>query len=576
MTWRERMRLGAAVAGFGIATRIGTVALLRVTRGIDDQGMIFAVLVVWAAAGLVATFVSWLAEHYPLGRTPFRAIARHVVILIALSFGQSTFTHLFGLAMWPGPLTWEMTTQFLVPLLIINFPTHAFTYLIVSGITWAVIQHREVLAEARERIRIDAEIASRTADALQRQLQPALIIEALERIVVVAVERIVEAERLLHRLSRHVRALLRASESGSDAATLPPPESTSSAAARNRLDRLLLFGVPSYLLFSVASDVYIQAPLREGEPNIFLLVRGYAILLWIVFAPLLAWAVTKLVALRLRWAIVSVAALIYLVAGLVVTGAFLLHGEPVSGTFIVTRIIPFLAMRNVMIAAGIAALTFAIAWSRKLVEVRIANARLADAITVAEAQTLESRLHPHFLFNALNSIVALLHERPKDAIAMTERLTQFVRLAVRTAGRQEWSLGEERAAIDDYLYIQTLRHGTRLRTRWEIAPRAADAKVPRLLLQPLVENAVKHGVSRLSEGASVVVSIVRKRQRLIVAVENDAPRAIKKVAFGHGLRYVASRLRSLYGANARLDISSDEARFVVSCRFPYQTARGEA
>lgn len=575
------MRLGAAVAGFGILTRTGTVILMRFTRGVDDRGLIFAVLVVWAVAGIVAPFVSWLAERYPLGRTPVRSIARHLAILVILSASQTTFTHVFGNAMWPGPLTWEMATRFLVPLLIVNFPSHAFTYLIVSGITWAVIQHREVLAEARERIRIDAGIAAQTADALQRQLQPALIIEALERIVVVAGERIVEAERLLHRLSRHVRALLRVSDGGSTAAALEgQPSGSSAAALRNsstqRLDRLLLFGVPSYLLFSIFCDVYIQAPRRVGEPAIFLLVRGYAILLWIVFAPLLAWVVTKLVALRLRWAIVSVAALTYLVAGLVVSGAFLLHGEPVSTTFIVTQIIPFLAMRNVMIAAGIAALTFAIAWSRKLVEARYANARLADAVTVAEAQTLESRLHPHFLFNALNSIVALLHERPKDAIAMTERLAQFVRLAVRTAGRQEWSLEEERAAIDDYLYIQTLRHGARLRTRWEIAPRAAGAKVPRLLLQPLVENAVKHGVSRLTEGASVVVSIARRRQRLIVAVENDAPRAAGTVAFGRGLRYVASRLRSLYGVNARLDVTSGDARFVVSCRFPYQTAKESA
>ncbi|HEX6159914.1 MAG TPA: histidine kinase, partial [Thermoanaerobaculia bacterium] len=265
----------------------------------------------------------------------------------------------------------------------------------------------------------------------------------------------------------------------------------------------------------------------------------------------------------------------YLTAAGVLAGAFLLHGEWVPLEFVLSAILPLLAMRNVMIAGGIAALTFAGAWSRKLVEVRMANARLADAVTVAEAQALESRLHPHFLFNALNSIVALLHERPRDAIAMTARLAQFVRLAVRTAGRQEWSLEEERGAIDDYLYIQTLRHGARLRTRWQIAPRAAGAKVPRLLLQPLVENAVKHGVSKLTAGAAVVVSISVKRQHLVVSVENDAPPATE-IAFGRGLNLVAARLRSLYGASARLDVISEAARFVVSCRFPYQIAREEA
>lgn len=571
MTWRERMLLGAAVGGFGIVTRTGSVILLRLTRGVDDQGLIFAVFVIWGVAGIVTPFVSWLAERYPLGRTPYRALARHLTVLLALSFAQTTLTHMIGQILWPGPLQWNMVTQYLGTLLILNFPSHAFTYCITSGITWAVLRHREAVAETRERIRIDQQIAEKTAETLRRQLQPELIIETLEQIASVARTSVAEAERLLHRLSRRMRVLL--SECGSAASAFASPQNATSAAALRDIDRLLLFGVPLYLLFSIVADVYIQSPRRVGEPELFLLIRGYAILLWIVAAPLLAWAVTKLVALRLRWAIVSVAALVYLVAAAVIVGAFLLHGERITFDFVTMQILPFLGMRHVMTGAGIAALTFAIAWSRKLVEVRIANARLADAVTVAEAQSLESRLHPHFLFNALNSIVALLHERPHDAIAMTERLAQFVRLAVRSAGRQEWSLEEERAAIEDYLYIQTLRHGARLRTRWEIAPRAADAQVPRLLLQPLVENAVKHGVSRLAEGASVVVSIARKRQRVIVAVENDAPAAPRRVIFGRGLEYVGARLRCLYGSNARLDIASEPARFVVSCRFPYQTAK---
>lgn len=365
---------------------------------------------------------------------------------------------------------------------------------------------------------------------------------------------------------------------GRDAVLAPPAvpgEPAQAAATPSRtLDRLLLFGVPLYLLAAFVAEVHIQAPLRMGDPAVLTEVRGWTFLLWIVAAPLLALASTCLATLRLTRALPLLALLAAGGAASIAVAALSLHDDGFTADQVFSIGLPILGLRQLVLAGGLCALVFSIAYTRQLVQARLRNARLANALTIAEAQAIESKLHPHFLFNALNSIVALLRDRPDTAREMTSRLAHFLRLAVRTAGRQEWSLDEERDAIEAYLFIQRLRHGDRLRTRWEIASCASAALLPRLLLQPLVENAVKHGVSRLAEGASVVVSIARKRQRLIVRVENDTTAGSSpRVSFGHGLRYVTSRLASLYGSDARLQVARDGARFVVSCRFPYQTAK---
>jgi hypothetical protein len=482
--------------------------------------------------------MAFFADRYPASSRPIRTnIARHILIAIVISLAITFIVQLIGALSWPYSI--PLFVRYLFWMFALNLPAHGFLYLTVLGTAWAVRTHRELAAEAAERIRIERGLAAATAAALERRLQPALIISVLDRIVDLARTHAVDAERLLLRLARHVRLLLRTSNDdapslgdelrvAASAASLhgngcsidfdlhgnpppaphvvsaivaaldgehgmtirveadeshlridaPPPfleklatrwgiarhtiltRAPAPAAAlltprdlSRTLDRLLLFGVPLYLLAAFAAEVYIQGPLRMGDPAVFRQVRATTFLIWIAAAPLLAFLATRLARLRIRWAVPMLALLVAAGATGIVLLALVLHGQPLTTRTALSFTVPMLGLRNVVLAGGLCALAFSIAYTRQLVRARLRNARLANAVTIAQAQTLESRLHPHFLFNALNSIVALLQERPDAAREMTARLAQFLRLAVRTAGRQEWSLDEERHAIEDYLFI---------------------------------------------------------------------------------------------------------------------------
>ncbi|MEA2490133.1 MAG: two-component system, LytTR family, sensor histidine kinase AlgZ [Acidobacteriota bacterium] len=659
MTWWERILLAVAIGGGALMVRVGSAVLLRFVYDVPDQGVILGASFVWVTIGAGVPFMAQFAERYPAACRPiWRNVVRHAGFAIALSVTMTLLVQAGGALFLPYTLS--MFVRYFVWMVGLNLPAHGFIYLTVLGVVWAVTNYRALVIEGAERIRIEQEIAAATAAALERRLQPALIIGVLDRIVALSVTHGVAAERLLLRLARHVRLLLRTSGEeqpsltdelrvASSAASLygngcsltfhltghplpaphvvsaivaaldgetgvaiaidadeqhlridapepylrkleegwgvarqvvltpePPPGAMHDAPRdpSRTLDRLLLLGVPLYQLAAFAAEMHIQGPLRMGDPPIGAEARSTTFLLWIVVAPLLAFLVTRMARLRLRWAMPALAFAAVAGAASIVLIALVVHGQSLAARNTLTVLLPMLLLRNVILSGGLCALTFSIAYTRQLARARLRNARLANAVTIAEAQTLESKLHPHFLFNALNSIVALLRERPDAAREMTMRLAHFLRLAVRTAGRQEWSLDEERRAIEDYLFIEHLRHGDRLQTRWRVGARAQHALLPRLLLQPLVENAVKHGVSRLTAGGWVVVSIARRRQRLVVRVENDITASgSPRVQFGRGLDYVTARLLSLYGAEGRLQVARDGARFVVSCRFPYQTAK---
>ena len=127
-------------------------------------------------------------------------------------------------------------------------------------------------------------------------------------------------------------------------------------------------------------------------------------------------------------------------------------------------------------------------------EARLAQARL---------QALKMQLHPHFLFNTLNGIAALTHENPKAANRMLAKLSELLRMSLDDEGAQEVSLRSELEFIRRYLELEQIRFNDRLAVCWEIAPETLDAFVPKLVLQPLLENAIRHGIAPLSTGGQI-------------------------------------------------------------------------
>jgi two-component sensor histidine kinase len=226
--------------------------------------------------------------------------------------------------------------------------------------------------------------------------------------------------------------------------------------------------------------------------------------------------------------------------------------------------------------------TFLFTWStlyfgiNAMLDLETERANVAYALKLADAarlRALQSNLNPHFLFNTLNGIAALVRDNDMPtASAMTDALSEFLRSTLQRVNSPEIRVAEELQLIEQYLLIQRLRFGDRLRCVVAADPAALTALIPTLILQPLVENAVLHGVLPREEGGSLWVSVRRKAEALVVSVEDDGVGAKHGSADGLGLRNSRDRLTALYGIGAQLTAGprAQGGGFAVVIRLPYR------
>jgi two-component system sensor histidine kinase AlgZ len=173
---------------------------------------------------------------------------------------------------------------------------------------------------------------------------------------------------------------------------------------------------------------------------------------------------------------------------------------------------------------------------------------------------LQSRIRPHFLFNALNTALALVRVDPARAEGVLEDLAQLFRVALADAG-ESVSLDEEIDLAQRYLAIEQIRYGNRLQLSWDIDARVGRARVPPLVLQPLVENAVRHGVEPSVQGARIWVQAELRRGQAVVLVSNTVPDAPSAPGHGMALRNVRERLRLLHDVAGQCDVWREGALF---------------
>jgi hypothetical protein len=187
----------------------------------------------------------------------------------------------------------------------------------------------------------------------------------------------------------------------------------------------------------------------------------------------------------------------------------------------------------------------------------------------AELRALRAQLNPHFLFNSLNSINALVGSDPEGARRMCEGLGDFLRRTLALGSRDEVTLGEELALVERYLGIEQVRFGERLRVERVVAPEAAACRVPPLLLQPLVENAIKHGIQDCVAGGVIRIEATRAGATLRVAVENpvDADAPVRR-GEGMGLENVRRRLEVFGARESQLLASRSPGVFRVTLTLP--------
>ncbi len=190
----------------------------------------------------------------------------------------------------------------------------------------------------------------------------------------------------------------------------------------------------------------------------------------------------------------------------------------------------------------------------------------------AQLRALKSQVNPHFLFNSLNSISALTAIDAGEARQMCIRLADFLRTSLRLGERVVIPFAEEMELTRMYLDVEQVRFGSKLRLKQDMDDDCADCDVPALLIQPLVENAVKHGIAMMSEGGEISMSARRERDLLLFTITNpydpDAPSPGRN---GLGLRNIRERLDARYGGAARMDIQVEERRYTVALTIPART-----
>lgn len=174
----------------------------------------------------------------------------------------------------------------------------------------------------------------------------------------------------------------------------------------------------------------------------------------------------------------------------------------------------------------------------------------------AHLDALAARLHPHFLFNALQSVSALIDEDPARARTMLAQIGDLLRDVLVVPDDGDVSLGEELALLGRYLAIEEIRFADRLRIRIEMAPEVAAVPVPRLLLQPLAENALRHGLAPQPQGGTLHISAARRDGRVVVRIHNDGVPLPTNLRHGVGLAMTHERLAARYGGAASLQLRS--------------------
>ena len=196
--------------------------------------------------------------------------------------------------------------------------------------------------------------------------------------------------------------------------------------------------------------------------------------------------------------------------------------------------------------------------------------RHSRALTEARLMALTARIRPHFLFNCLNGVLGVIREDPRRAERALEELADLFRALMRD-NRELVPLGEELALCERYVDLEHLRLGSRLNMRWLLDDSARDALVPPLLLQPLVENAIYHGVEPSSEAAEIIVRIARRSGEILIEVDNPMEFVERhKPGNRMALENIRERLMLFFDLEASLEIAAGEGRHRVAIRLPYR------
>ncbi|HTV24993.1 MAG TPA: histidine kinase, partial [Polyangiaceae bacterium] len=323
----------------------------------------------------------------------------------------------------------------------------------------------------------------------------------------------------------------------------------------------LLFSGQAYL-----GQNYLGRELSVHDALVRWMVCAYA---WALLTPLVVWLNRRFPIDRRRWLaallVHGVASIVFSVAGM---GLFLLGEQALqSDRQLLTRsafVNLFVAGLHIdlLIYATLVGVCYAIEHYQRYRERELTAVQLQAALAEAELAALKAQLHPHFLFNTLNTVAILMQEDPAAARKMLVSLSDLLRMILKKGRAHEVSLREEVQMLESYLEIERTRFHDRLHVSLNVDESALDARVPELVLQPLVENAIKHGVLPRRSGGRVEINVQKQGSELELEVRDDGPGLSAEAATrgtGVGLSNTRVRLAKLYAGRHRFELKNGDA-----------------
>jgi two-component system LytT family sensor kinase len=342
----------------------------------------------------------------------------------------------------------------------------------------------------------------------------------------------------------------------------------------------VLFVASTLAAFYLSLLTWWLVPAYRG-PNFPKIAMTYvtAYWLWVAATPLVVWVGRRFPLHspgRLRnWgvhllALHLIVGAVLLVHGLIQFAGLQLTPRPLGQT--IQRAVALAAPEFLLIYLVLLLSTFAIDYFRKYRDREIRTAQLEASLQQAKLAALQAQLNPHFLFNALNAVSALMYRDVEAADAMLARIGELLRLTLAADGSHEIRLSEELELLERYLDIERIRFADRLAITVDVPDATRDAHVPPFALQPLVENAIRHGIAKRSGGGQVLVSARQVADRLQLRVVDDGPGLAGKVREGIGLRNTRDRLQQLYGGAQQLTFRRpDSGGLEVLVELPWRT-----
>jgi signal transduction histidine kinase len=352
----------------------------------------------------------------------------------------------------------------------------------------------------------------------------------------------------------------------------------------------LSLGIAALAAAASFLGTYLFRAVTEWTPDLTYIAISTLIsfLIYGLLAPIVVWLAMKFPVERKNWVrrtMLHVAFAVMFTAVHVVSRPLVYQmrgpdGKPRSVSWRLYRnLFIYLAFDNMVNTyLPIALLGHFLLYQRRLREREVRSSQLQAKLAQAQLAMLKMQLQPHFLFNTLNAVSALIRDNPHAAEETLARLSELLRLTLDNEPEQEISLKVEMDFIERYLEIEQIRFVDRLRVAFDIEPSALDGKVPNMLLQPLVENALRHGIAKRTQAGLLEIRAWREQEWLMVAVRDNGPGLPAGTLTERiGLANTRSRLRQLYADKQRFTLSSaGDGGTVATVQIPFRATEHDA